>query len=149
MAHSVDGGDLCFSVALVKRVEHVVKIEITAANADATRWAPLIIRSAAIVVGGSLGRPRLGSGRIGPQPSRPRIRRSPETTSPSSRILSCSRGVHDTIRFNMACAIGLKVVLAVCAVAGMVSPAVAALVGDMGGSLADTLNAFRLAHRRQ
>lgn len=54
-----------------------------------------------------------------------------------------------TIRFNIACALGLKAVLAVGAVGGVVSLAVAVLVGDMGGSLAVTLNALRLGRVRR
>jgi Cd2+/Zn2+-exporting ATPase len=53
-----------------------------------------------------------------------------------------------TIRFNIALALALKLVLAVGAIAGLVSLAVAVLVGDMGGSLAVTGNALRLARMR-
>jgi len=56
-----------------------------------------------------------------------------------------ARSAKRTIRFNIALAIGLKLVLATGAVAGMVSLAVAVLVGDLGGSLAVTLNALRIA----
>jgi Cd2+/Zn2+-exporting ATPase len=49
------------------------------------------------------------------------------------------------IRFNIALALGLKLVLAVGAVAGLVSLLVAVLVGDMGASLVVTANAMRLA----
>jgi Cd2+/Zn2+-exporting ATPase len=59
-----------------------------------------------------------------------------------------ARSARRTIRFNIALAIGLKLVLAAGAVAGMVSLAVAVLVGDMGGSLAVTLNALRIAGQR-
>lgn len=59
-----------------------------------------------------------------------------------------SRSTRRTIRFNVAFAIGLKLVLAVGAVSGVVSLAVAVLVGDMGGSLAVTLNALRLARQK-
>lgn len=54
-----------------------------------------------------------------------------------------------TIRFNIALALGLKLVLAVGAVLGLVSLAVAVLVGDMGGSLMVTVNALRLARLRE
>ena len=56
-----------------------------------------------------------------------------------------ARKARHTIRFNIAFAIGIKLVLAVGAVAGVVSLAAAVLVGDMGGALAVTLNALRLA----
>jgi len=53
-----------------------------------------------------------------------------------------------TIRFSIALALGLKVLLAAGAVAGLVDLAVAVLVGDMGGSLTVTINALRLARMR-
>ena len=56
-----------------------------------------------------------------------------------------ARRARRTIRFNIGLALGLKVVLAIGAVIGVVSLAVAVLVGDMGGSLAVTVNALRLA----
>jgi Cd2+/Zn2+-exporting ATPase len=56
-----------------------------------------------------------------------------------------ARQARRTIRFNIGLALGLKLVLAVGAVLGLVSLAVAVLVGDMGGSLAVTANALRLA----
>lgn len=56
-----------------------------------------------------------------------------------------ARKARRTIRFNITLAIGVKLVLAVGAVAGVVSLATAVLVGDLGGSLAVTLNALRLA----
>ncbi|HWO88000.1 MAG TPA: heavy metal translocating P-type ATPase, partial [Gemmatimonadales bacterium] len=56
-----------------------------------------------------------------------------------------ARRTRRTVRFNIALALGLKLVLAVGAVAGVVSLAVAVLLGDMGGSLAVTLNALGLA----
>jgi Cd2+/Zn2+-exporting ATPase len=59
-----------------------------------------------------------------------------------------ARLARQTIRFNIALALGLKLVLAVGAVLGVVSLAVAVLVGDMGGSLAVTVNALRLARTR-
>lgn len=52
------------------------------------------------------------------------------------------------IRFNITLALAAKLVLAIGAVMGVVSLAVAVLVGDMGGSLAVTLNALRLARTR-
>jgi len=60
-----------------------------------------------------------------------------------------ARRARRTIRFNIALALGLKLVLAVGAVLGLVSLAVAVLVGDMGGSLAVTVNALRLARTRE
>ena len=48
------------------------------------------------------------------------------------------------LRFNIAIAIGLKLLLAVGAVTGVVSLLVAVLLGDLGASLAVTLNAMRL-----
>jgi Cd2+/Zn2+-exporting ATPase len=60
-----------------------------------------------------------------------------------------ARSARRTIRFNLALALGLKLVLAVGAVFGVVSLAVAVLVGDMGGSLAVTLNALRIARMRE
>jgi Cd2+/Zn2+-exporting ATPase len=59
-----------------------------------------------------------------------------------------ARRARHTIRFNIALALTAKLVLAVGAVLGVVSLAVAVLVGDMGGSLAVTLNALRLARTR-
>ncbi|TFG66560.1 MAG: cation-translocating P-type ATPase, partial [Gemmatimonadales bacterium] len=49
------------------------------------------------------------------------------------------------VRFNIGLALGLKALLAIGAVGGFVSLIVAVLVGDMGASLAVTLNAMRLA----
>jgi Cd2+/Zn2+-exporting ATPase len=49
------------------------------------------------------------------------------------------------VRFNIALALGLKLLLAVGAVGGVVSLLVAVLVGDVGASLTVTLNAMRLA----
>jgi len=60
-----------------------------------------------------------------------------------------ARGARRTIRFNIALALGLKLVLAVGAVVGVVSLAVAVLLGDMGGSLAVTVNALRIARMRE
>jgi Cd2+/Zn2+-exporting ATPase len=60
-----------------------------------------------------------------------------------------ARSARRTIRFNIALALGLKLVLAVGAVFGVVSLAVAVLVGDMGGSLAVTVNALRIARMRE
>jgi Cd2+/Zn2+-exporting ATPase len=56
-----------------------------------------------------------------------------------------ARRARRLVRFNIALAIGLKVVLAAGAVAGVVSLMVAVLVGDMGASIAVTLSAMRLA----
>ncbi len=63
-------------------------------------------------------------------------------------VIKLSRRTRRTIRFNIACAIGLKLVLGAGAVGGVVSLAVAVLVGDLGGSLAVTLNALRLGRGR-
>ena len=49
------------------------------------------------------------------------------------------------VRFNIGFALGLKALLAIGAVGGFVSLIVAVLVGDLGASLAVTLNAMRLA----
>ena len=59
-----------------------------------------------------------------------------------------ARSTRNTIRFNIAFAIGVKIVLAFGAVAGLVSLAVAVLLGDMGGSLVVTLNALRVARHK-
>ncbi|MEO7986164.1 MAG: cation-translocating P-type ATPase [Gemmatimonadales bacterium] len=56
-----------------------------------------------------------------------------------------ARRARRMIRFNIGLALTAKLLLAVGAVAGVVSLAVAVLVGDMGGSLAVTINALRLA----
>jgi len=53
------------------------------------------------------------------------------------------------VRFNIGLALGLKMLLAFGAVAGVVSLMVAVLVGDMGASIAVTLNAMRLPRMRQ
>ena len=60
-----------------------------------------------------------------------------------------ARRARRTIRFNIALALSLKLVLAIGAVLGIVSLAVAVLVGDMGGSLAVTINALRIARTRE
>ena len=60
-----------------------------------------------------------------------------------------ARRARRMIRFNIALALGLKLVLAVGAVLGLVSLAVAVLVGDMGGSLMVTVNALRLARTQE
>ena len=49
------------------------------------------------------------------------------------------------VRFNIGLALALKATLALGAVGGFVSLLVAVLVGDLGASLAVTLNAMRLA----
>jgi Cd2+/Zn2+-exporting ATPase len=56
-----------------------------------------------------------------------------------------ARRARALVRFNIALAIGLKVILAAGAVAGVVTLMVAVLLGDMGASLGVTLNASRLA----
>lgn len=58
------------------------------------------------------------------------------------------RRARRTIRFNIALAIGLKLLLAVGAVSGQVTLALAVLFGDLGASLVVTLNALRLATMR-
>ncbi len=63
-------------------------------------------------------------------------------------VVHLARRARRTVRFNIALALTAKLVLAVGAVLGVVSLAVAVLVGDMGGSLAVTLNALRLARTR-
>ena len=60
-----------------------------------------------------------------------------------------ARQTRRTIRFNIGLALGLKLLLAIGAVMGVVSLAAAVLVGDMGGSLAVTVNALRLAGTRE
>jgi Cd2+/Zn2+-exporting ATPase len=59
-----------------------------------------------------------------------------------------ARRARRTVRLNIALALALKLVLAVGAVTGYVSLAIAVLVGDMGGSLAVTANALRLARMK-
>ena len=59
-----------------------------------------------------------------------------------------ARRARRSIRFNIGLALSLKLFLAVGAVLGLVSLAVAVLVGDMGGSLAVTANALRLARTK-
>lgn len=56
-----------------------------------------------------------------------------------------ARRARRTIRFNIAVAIGLKALLAVGAVGGVVSLALAVLIGDLGASLVVTGNALLLA----
>lgn len=52
------------------------------------------------------------------------------------------------VRFNIAFALGLKAILAVGAVTGFVSLIVAVLVGDLGATLAVSVNAMRLGRIR-
>ncbi|MDX2061300.1 MAG: cation-translocating P-type ATPase [Gemmatimonadales bacterium] len=59
--------------------------------------------------------------------------------------IQLSRVARRTVRINIAVALGLKLALAVGAVLGVVSLAVAVIIGDMGGSLLVTLNSLRLA----
>lgn len=59
-----------------------------------------------------------------------------------------ARRARRMIRFNITLALTAKLLLAIGAIAGVVSLAVAVLVGDMGGSLAVTINALRLARTR-
>jgi Cd2+/Zn2+-exporting ATPase len=60
--------------------------------------------------------------------------------------IQLARMARRTVRFNIAFALGIKLILAVGAIFGVVSLAVAVLVGDMGGSLLVTINSLRLAH---
>jgi Cd2+/Zn2+-exporting ATPase len=60
-----------------------------------------------------------------------------------------ARRAHRTIRFSIILALSLKLVLAMGAVLGLVDLAVAVLVGDMGGSLAVTVNALQVARTRE
>jgi len=59
--------------------------------------------------------------------------------------IALARRARFVIRANIGMALGLKLVLAVGAVAGVVSLTVAVLVGDLGASVAVTLSALRLA----
>jgi len=59
--------------------------------------------------------------------------------------IALARRARFVIRANIGLALGLKLVLAVGAVAGVVSLTVAVLVGDLGASVAVTLSALRLA----
>ena len=59
-----------------------------------------------------------------------------------------ARRARRIIRFNIGLALLLKAALAVGAVTGTVSLAVAVLLGDMGGSLAVTINSLRLARTK-
>lgn len=63
-------------------------------------------------------------------------------------VIHLARRARRTIRFNIALALGLKLLLAVGAVGGVVSLAVAVLVGDLGASLVVTANALSLARIR-
>lgn len=65
-----------------------------------------------------------------------------------SYAIRLARRTRRTIRFNIGLALGLKAVLAVGAVTGMVSLAAAVLVGDLGASLVVTANALWLATMR-
>ena len=46
IAHEVDDTELDYSVALAQRVEHVVKIEIIARDADTASWTSVIVKAA-------------------------------------------------------------------------------------------------------
>ncbi|HQR16954.1 MAG TPA: cation-translocating P-type ATPase [Gemmatimonadales bacterium] len=59
-----------------------------------------------------------------------------------------ARRARRTIRFNIGLALGLKALLAVGAVTGVVSLAVAVLIGDLGASLVVTGNALSLSRIR-
>ena len=60
-------------------------------------------------------------------------------------VFTLGRRTRRTVRFNIGTALGLKLVLAIGAILGVVSLATAVLVGDLGASIAVTLNAIRLA----
>ena len=60
--------------------------------------------------------------------------------------IQLSQMARNTVRFNITVALGVKLALAVGAVLGVVSLAVAVLVGDLGGSLLVTVNSLRLAN---
>ncbi len=60
-------------------------------------------------------------------------------------VFTLGRRTRRTVRFNIGTALGLKLVLAIGAIFGVVSLAAAVLVGDLGASIAVTLNAIRLA----
>ena len=59
-----------------------------------------------------------------------------------------ARRARRTIRFNISLALGLKALLAAGAVTGVVSLAVAVLIGDLGASLVVTANALSLSRIR-
>ncbi|NNM33346.1 MAG: cation-translocating P-type ATPase, partial [Gemmatimonadetes bacterium] len=65
------------------------------------------------------------------------------TKLPYARKLS--HMARSLVRFNIGFALVLKALLAIGAVSGFVSLLVAVLVGDLGASLAVTVNAMRLA----
>lgn len=46
IAHDAEPSELDYSVSLAQRVEHVVKIEIVAGDADAASWASVIVKAA-------------------------------------------------------------------------------------------------------
>lgn len=62
--------------------------------------------------------------------------------------IALARFTRRTIRINIGVALGLKVMLAVGTVLGLVNLAGAVLLGDMGGSLLVTINALRVAQLR-
>ncbi len=63
---------------------------------------------------------------------------------------TCAQGMwgRRLVRLNIGLALGLKLLLAAGAIGGVVSLLIAVLVGDMGASIAVTLNAMRLARLR-
>ena len=82
--------------------------------------------------------------------SKPPISRSwPMTSACFPTLVACPLRPRRLVRLNIALAIGLKAALAIGAVAGLVSLMVAVLVGDLGASLAVTLNAMRLTRVAQ
>lgn len=62
-------------------------------------------------------------------------------------VIGLARRAHRTIRFNIGLALGLKLILVIGTLLGMVNLAFAVIVGDLGGTLVVTLNAMRLARR--
>lgn len=62
-------------------------------------------------------------------------------------VIALARRARRTIRFNIAIAIGTKLLLVLGAVLGMVTLAQAVLVGDLGASLVVTLNALVLGRQ--
>lgn len=62
--------------------------------------------------------------------------------------IGLARRTRSVIRFNIVLALGLKLLLGIGAISGLVTLAVAVLVGDLGASVAVTANALRLARFR-
>ena len=62
--------------------------------------------------------------------------------------ITLARRARSTIRFNIALALGIKLLLVLGALTGAVTLAEAVLVGDLGGSLIVTMNALLLGRHR-